>query len=76
MSHQIDNDTDKLTTITWKSKATMQSETITESIQRGMRNQEYFEIKYAKFYLNVIIISLNWYLLFYNKKYWRQLMAR
>ena len=50
MSHQIDNDTDKLTTITWESKATMQSETITESIQRGMRNQEYFEIKYAKFY--------------------------
>ena len=50
MSHQIDNDTDKLTTITWESKATMQSETITESTQRGMRNQEYFEIKYAKFY--------------------------
>ena len=74
MSHQIDNDTDKLTTMTWESKVTMQSETTTGSTQRGMRNQEYFEIKYAKF--NVIIISLNWYLLFYNKKYWRQLMAR
>ena len=50
MSHQIDNDTDKLTTMTWESKVTMQSETTTGSTQRGMRNQEYFEIKYAKFY--------------------------
>ena len=42
MAHQIDNDTDKLTTMTWESKVTMQSETTTGSTQRGMRNQKVF----------------------------------
>ena len=49
MSHQIDNDTDKLTTMTWESKVTMHSDTTTGATPRGMLGQEYFEIEYEKF---------------------------
>ena len=49
MSHQIDNDAHKLTTMTWESKVTIKSETTTGTTPRGMLEQEYFEMKYAKF---------------------------
>ena len=65
MSHQIDNDAHKLTTMTWESKVTIKSETTTGTTPRGMLEQEYFEMKYAKFHF-IIIILLNWYLLFYS----------
>ena len=69
MSHQIDNDTHKLTTMTWESKVTIKSETTTGTTPRGMLEQEYFEMKYAKFLFeyNNYFTELVSIILFYNK---------